>query len=147
MKSGNHIYMYVNSVGPIWPSHKFEVSEDWVCNFYPLILKGYFGDPFRVDEGLQYWQVLSCVSWVLTWVQVGDALFLFIVNSLTLTLFKQNISLYSASDDMCHGTLLSIIKTVPVNAHVNHIVSRLLAAHSVISQGASESGSYSCLCF
>ncbi|KAL8520276.1 hypothetical protein ACS0TY_010994 [Phlomoides rotata] len=59
-----------------------------------------------------------------------------------LAVFLESLLEYSASDDKCHCTLLSIIKTVPVNAHVNHIVSRLLAANLMISQGASESGSH-----
>lgn len=60
-------------------------------------------------------------------------------------LVKLNILLYSASDDRCHHTLLSIIETVPMKVYVDRIVSRLLATRMKISEGkinviSSESG-------
>lgn len=60
-------------------------------------------------------------------------LFLFIDNFLLF--IKLNILLYSASDDMYHHILLSMIKTVPMKAFVSRIVSRLLATQMKFSQG------------
>ncbi|KAK4436389.1 hypothetical protein Salat_0802600 [Sesamum alatum] len=64
-----------------------------------------------------------------------------------LAVFLDSLLEYSASDDLCHQTLLSIIETVPVKVYVNRIVSRLLSMSMKISQGkvnsvSSESGNH-----
>ncbi|KAI3471008.1 hypothetical protein Pfo_027671 [Paulownia fortunei] len=63
-----------------------------------------------------------------------------------LAVFLDSLLEYSASDDLCGRTLLSIIETVPMKVYVNRIVSGLLAMRMKISQGkinlvSSESGS------
>ncbi|KAL0403042.1 UNVERIFIED_CONTAM: hypothetical protein Sradi_1945000 [Sesamum radiatum] len=52
-----------------------------------------------------------------------------------LAVFLDSLLEYSASDDLCHQTLLSIIETVPVKVYVNRVVSRLLSMSMKISQG------------
>ncbi|KAL0382271.1 UNVERIFIED_CONTAM: hypothetical protein Scaly_0514400 [Sesamum calycinum] len=64
-----------------------------------------------------------------------------------LAVFLDSLLEYSASDDLCHQTLLSIIETVPVKVYVDRIVSRLLSMSMKISQGkvnsvSSESGNH-----
>lgn len=48
---------------------------------------------------------------------------------------KLNLFFYSDSDDVCHHILLSMIKTVPIEAFISPIVLRLLATHKNLSQG------------
>ncbi|XP_010318175.2 uncharacterized protein At3g06530 isoform X1 [Solanum lycopersicum] len=43
-----------------------------------------------------------------------------------LALFLDALVEYSCSDDLCHGTLLSIVEMVPLKGFVAHIVSKLL---------------------
>ncbi|XP_051122807.1 uncharacterized protein At3g06530 [Andrographis paniculata] len=60
--------------------------------------------------------------------------------------FLDSLLEYSTCDELCHQTLLGVIKTLPIKAYVNHTVARLLAMGMKISEGklimaSSESGS------
>ncbi|KAL2527027.1 Uncharacterized protein Adt_12081 [Abeliophyllum distichum] len=63
-----------------------------------------------------------------------------------LAVFLDSLLEHSFSDDLCHSTLLSMIETIPMKGHVNHIVSKLLNMCMRISLdknylASSESGS------
>ncbi|PIN11747.1 hypothetical protein CDL12_15648 [Handroanthus impetiginosus] len=64
-----------------------------------------------------------------------------------LAVFLDSLVEYSAVDDLCHRSLLSIIETVPLKAYVDRMVSRLLVMRMKLSQAknnlaSSESGSH-----
>ncbi|XP_057776784.1 uncharacterized protein At3g06530 isoform X2 [Salvia miltiorrhiza] len=52
-----------------------------------------------------------------------------------LVVLLESLLEYSASDDVCHHILMSMIKTVPVRTFVSRIVTGLLATHMKSSQG------------
>ncbi|KAL6531214.1 hypothetical protein OROHE_014283 [Orobanche hederae] len=63
-----------------------------------------------------------------------------------LAVFQDSLLEYSATDGLCHRTLLSMIETVPMKDYVSRMVIRLLSMRINISQGkrnllSSESGS------
>ncbi|GER49927.1 ARM repeat superfamily protein [Striga asiatica] len=52
-----------------------------------------------------------------------------------VNVFLDSLLEYSATDDSSHHTLLSVIRTVPIKDHVNHIVNRLLSKQIEVSKG------------
>ncbi|KAL6526925.1 hypothetical protein OROGR_016015 [Orobanche gracilis] len=63
-----------------------------------------------------------------------------------LAVFQDSLLEYSATDGLCHRTLLSMIETIPMKDYVSRVVVRLLSMRINISQGrihllSSESGS------
>ncbi|XP_042063624.1 uncharacterized protein At3g06530-like [Salvia splendens] len=53
-----------------------------------------------------------------------------------LVVLLESLLEHSGSDDACHHSSLSMVKTVPMKAFVSRVVSKLLATHMKLSQGS-----------